>query len=400
MSTIFYVAIAIAAGLLMTRLAKLVKLPNVTAYLVAGLIIGPFCLNIIPTEVVEGFNIITSVALGFIAFSIGGEFKLSYLKMVGKKAVIITMFEAFTAMILVDVVLIVCGVDVPLALALGAIANATAPAATLMVVRQYKAKGDVTRTLLPVVAMDDAAALMAFSISAAVASSLIAGDGISFVGTVVMPLVEIIASLIIGGIFGLLIALGSRLFNSRANRLVMCIAAVFMALGISRLVSDYLTLSDLLMCMAMGAVYINLRHDADRVIERIEIWTTPLFLMFFVVSGAELDLSVLPTVGLIGVLYLVARSAGKYLGAFAGASLTHAPMNVRKYLGFTLLPQAGVAIGLAQVASNVLPEYASIIRAVILAATLVYELFGPVITKIALTKAGEIAPVKKIKEAK
>ena len=379
-------AAAIALGLLLTRIAKKINLPNVTAYLVAGLAVGPYCLNLFDQDALAGVAQITSVALGFIAFSIGGEFKWESLKRVGTKAVIITLFQALAALALVDIVLLVFGFDVPLSITLGAIATATAPAATLMVVRQYRAQGTMTNTLLSVVAMDDAVGLAAFSISLAIAQSLTSGAAPTLYNMLISPLLEIILSLVVGGLLGALLSFLMRFFRSRANRLSLMLAAVLAGVALA----DGYGLSSLLTCMAIGAAMVNLRDDSEMLVEIIDRWTPPLFTLFFVISGAELDLHVLSTVGILGLLYILARSFGKYFGARVGASVVKSEPKIRKYLGLTLLPQAGVAIGMAQVVITKLPEYGAEIRAVVLCATLVYELIGPVITRIALERSGEI----------
>lgn len=375
-----------ALGLLLTRLAKKVNLPNVTAYLIAGLIVGPYCLNLFSESMLAGISELTSIALGFIAFSIGGEFKWESLKRVGMKALIITIFQAIAALAAVDVVLILCGFDLPLSLTLGAIATATAPAATLMVVRQYRAQGTMTNTLLSVVAMDDAIGLAAFAISLAMAQSLTSGAAPTVQNMLISPLLEIGLSLVVGAALGTVLSFLLRFFRSRANRLSLMIAAVFAGVALS----DCWGLSALLTCMAIGAAMVNLRADSGALIENTDRWTPPLFMLFFIISGAELDLQVLTTVGLLGVLYLVARSLGKYFGSALGACVVKSEPKIRKYLGLTLLPQAGVAIGMAQVVIAKLPEYGEVIRAVVLCATLVYELVGPVITRVALSRAGEI----------
>ena len=386
MNILLSMAAAIALGLLLTRIAKKINLPNVTAYLVAGLAVGPYCLNLFDQDALAGVAQITSVALGFIAFSIGGEFKWESLKRVGTKAVIITLFQALAALALVDIVLLVFGFDVPLSITLGAIATATAPAATLMVVRQYRAQGTMTNTLLSVVAMDDAVGLAAFSISLAIAQSLTSGAAPTLYNMLISPLLEIMLSLVVGGLLGALLSFLMRFFRSRANRLSLMLAAVLAGVALA----DGYGLSSLLTCMAIGAAMVNLRDDSEMLVEIIDRWTPPLFTLFFVISGAELDLHVLSTVGILGLLYILARSFGKYFGARVGASVVKSEPKIRKYLGLTLLPQAGVAIGMAQVVITKLPEYGAEIRAVVLCATLVYELIGPVITRIALERSGEI----------
>ncbi len=385
---ILCLAIAIGSGLLFNRLAKRVGLPNVTGYLVAGLLLGGSVFNVIPFETTAQLNDIVNVALGFIAFSIGGEFKLSYIRRLGSRVLTVTAFEALTAVVLVDITLLVCGFPPAESIALGAIAAATAPAATLMVVRQYKADGPVTRTLLPVVAMDDAVCLMAFSISVSVAKALEAEGGVNYFDMIVTPIIEILGSIVLGGAIGFVQTFCLRFFKSRANRLTLVICAVLLGTALA----DLLGLSSLLLCMMIGAMVANLYDDLDKLLDVVDHWTPPLFLLFFVLSGADLDLSVLPQVGLMGVLYLVFRSMGKYLGARIGSRLVGFEPNVRKYLGVALLPQAGVAIGMTTIAAVELPQYGGQIRAVILCATLIYELIGPVLTKIALTRAGEIAP--------
>lgn len=374
------------AGLLLTRVAKLVNLPNVTGYLIAGLLIGPYCFRFVNSDTLATLDIITVAALGFIAFSIGSEFKLSHIKAIGGKILVITVCEAVGAVILVDVVVSLFGFPVPMALCLGAIAAATAPAATLLVVRQYHAKGELTSTLLPVVAMDDAIGLMAYAISVSIAKMIQNGEAFNLMNTLISPLLEIILSLAVGGVIGIIVAISNRFFHSRANRLMICIAAVMLGVGIAQ----QFDLSHLLLCMSIGAVYVNLRDDAIQTLEQAESWTPPLFMLFFVISGADLNVAVLPSLGLIGVIYIVTRVAGKYFGAFIGCTISKTSHKIRKYLGMSLIPQAGVAIGIAQLVVKELPEYGASIQAVILCATLIYELVGPIITKYSLIKAGEI----------
>lgn len=377
-------------GLLMTRIMKKINLPNVTGYLIAGLIAGPYCLKIFSAGELDNMTVVTNAALGFIAFSIGGEFKLSALKQLGAKIFVITLFEAVGASVLVSAVLLAMGYNAPLALVLGAIASATAPAATLMVVRQYKASGPVTSTLLPVVAIDDAVCLMLFSILSSVAKTIEAGNGFQVYATIVKPLIEIALSLVIGFAVGIALSLCSKFFKSRANRISLVVTAVFLGVGLSELMG----LSSLLLCMAIGAALANFSPVSDAVLEGTDRWTPPLFMLFFVISGAQFNFSILPQVGIVGVAYILLRSFGKYFGAMAGCAIVKTEKTVRKYLGITLLPQAGVAIGMAQLSLTVVPEYGEQIRAVVLCATLIYELVGPLLTKAALTKAGEISKGK------
>lgn len=401
MNTLLALAIAIGLGLLMTRVVKLIKLPDVTGYLIAGLLVGPYFLNVLTPELNTQLSIISDVALGFIAYSIGAEFKLSYLKEIGVKPIVITCFESAGASGLVFLALWALGQPMPLCLALGAIAAATAPAATLMVVRQYKANGPVTRMLLPVVAMDDATGLMLYAIMSAIAQALIDPNKTMNVMTLlILPLWQIVESLGVGFLLGLLLVIVLRFFHSRGKKLALTIMIVFAAVGISA--ANMLDLSSLLVCMMVGATMVNLYPQSDVMLEQCDRFTPPLFLLFFVLSGAHLNLSVLPTVGVAGIAYVVVRACGKVLGATTGSLIERCDKNIVRYLGFTLIPQAGVAIGLARLSMTTLPAYADAINAIILSGTLIYELVGPVITKIALTKAGEIkdGSAKKLKAAK
>lgn len=390
MNVLLTIGIAMTAGLLVSRAARMIKLPNVTAFLVAGLLIGPCIGGLISKEQAASMGVISEAALGFIAYAIGGEFKLSYLKKIGKAPLTITLFQGLATAVCVDVGLILCGVDTPLSLLLGAIALATAPAATLMVVRQYKAKGPVTQMLLPVVAMDDALGLMVFSISASVAQGMLGGE-MTVRSMVVAPLVEILGSLGVGAVLGLILAYCARFFASRGNKLALSIALVLAGVGLC----DLWNLSSLLVCMMIGAVMVNLSQQHEVLMEQCDRFTPPLFLLFFVLSGAELDLTVLPAVGVVGVLYLLLRCIGKWGGTMLGALCVHADDHVRKYLGLTLLPQAGVAIGMAQLVSARFPTLGSQVNTIVLAGVLVFELVGPIITKMALTKAGEIPAAAK-----
>ena len=401
-NVLLYLALAMALGLIITRVLRLLKLPNVTAYLVAGLIISPFSFGIMPEDALKGLTNFSTIALGFIAFSIGFSFRADHLKALGGKIYTITVVQALFTAVLVDAAMFVAylfgAIELPLVFVFGAIATATAPAATLLVVKQYNAKGPVTDTLLPVVAIDDAIGLIVFQLSFSIAKSISAGEVMNFVTVVLLPLKDIALSLAIGSALGFIVAFSEKLFLSRANRLTIIILCVFTGIALSEL----LHLSNLLLCMAIGAVYCNIDRHTEKVMDVYDRWTHPLYVLFFVISGAGLDLRVLLSVGLIGVIYIVVRSAGKYTGAMLGAALGKAEPNVKKYLGFMLLPQAGVAIGMAQVVSTdpAMTAYAPAVTAVVLSATLIYELVGPLITKWALKKSGEIEePVIK-KEAK
>lgn len=403
MNMLLIVSIAMIAGLLVSRLARLVHLPNVTAFLVAGLIIGPCVSGLITKEQTATMNVVSEAALGFIAYSIGAEFRLDHLRRIGKGPLVITVCQGLSTALLVDLGLISLNLifypassyGVPMSLILGAIALATAPAATLMVVKQYKAHGPVTEMLLPVVAMDDALGLMIFSISSSVAGAMLGGE-VTVSSMLVSPLIEIVGSLALGAAIGFLLSLMCRFFHSRGNELGLSIAAVLGGVGLC----DVLGLSSLLVCMMIGAIMVNMVDEDHRrtLIEQCDRFTPPVFLLFFVLSGAELDITVLPLVGVIGIAYLLLRSLGKWSGSLVGAVITHCDDNIKKYLGLTLLPQAGVAIGMANMVmsrfgANPDPQVASMatqINTIVLSGTLVFELIGPVITKIALKKAGEI----------
>lgn len=387
MNTLLYLAILLLAGLLFGRLLKQIKLPNVTGYLIAGLLLGPHVLKIIPENIIGNFEVISQIALSFIAFTIGCEFKISYFKRVGATPIVIAIFEAMIAVFLVQGVLIAAGFDPAFSIVLGAIAAATAPAATIMIIKQYNAKGPVTETLLSVVALDDAVALIAFGFSVTVAGALTGGAETSVILSILEPFKEIFLALLIGAISGLLFKIPLKFFKKSGNRIIIMAGMVFLASGLSEL----LHVSQLLACMMTGAVLCNISEDSDSIAQLSDFITPPIFLLFFAVSGAELDMTIIPKIGIVGILYVVFRVAGKLAGASIGARIMKAPRTVCRYLGPALIPQAGVAIGLVTVAKIVVPQYASEIRAVILCGTLIYEIVGPVIAKAMLVKAGEIS---------
>ena len=414
MQILLSLSIALLAGLLLSRLAKVMKLPAVTAYLVAGILVGPFLLGRVSLfgvhlgfveEDLSAFKIISEVALGFIAFSIGNEFRLSDLKKNGKKATVVGIFQAVVATLLVDAVLILISVttkiiSIEAAIVLGAIASATAPAATLMVVKQYKAKGPLTNILLPIVAIDDAVGLVLFAISFGAAKAIGSGH-ISLVSILLEPIIEVLFSLVLGALMGLLFHLCERFFHSRSKRLAVSVTFVLLTVSLSMIKFSlggvHVGFSSLLVCMMLGTVFCNVCDFSVELMDRVDRWTAPLFVLFFVISGAELDLSVFMSIGivLVGVAYIAARSFGKYFGAFASAKAMKCDSHIVKYLGVTLLPQAGVALGMAIKASDAktgLGETGAIVAQITLFAVLIYELVGPLLTKIALTKAGEIVP--------
>ena len=410
MQALLSLSIALFVGLMLSRLAKLVKLPAVTAYLVAGILVGPYCLGafgikglgFISMEDVGTYSILCDVALGFIAFSIGNEFRLSQLKKTGKQATVIGIFQAVITTLLVDAVLI--GVhfampdklSLPAAIVLGAIASATAPAATLMVVRQYKAKGPLTDILLPIVALDDAVGLILFAASFGVSKALISGKA-DVISIVLEPMLEIVLSLILGAVMGHIFTFFERFFHSRSKRLSMSVTFVFLTVALSMMKFEiggvHIGFSSLLVCMMLGTMFCNECDFSEELMDRVDRWTAPLFILFFVLSGAELELSVFTDIAIviIGVVYILARSAGKYGGAYLSAKSVKCDPSIVKYLGVTLLPQAGVALGMAIKAETLGPEGA-IVANITLFAVLIYEIVGPLLTKIALTKAGDIQP--------
>ena len=414
MQALLSLSVALFVGLMLSRVAKLVKLPAVTAYLVAGILVGPYLLGalgvpglgFISMADVNSYSILADVALGFIAFSIGNEFRLAQLKQTGKQATIIGIFQAVFTTILVDAILI--GVHfampdklpLPAAIILGAVASATAPAATLMVVRQYKAKGPLTDILLPIVALDDAVGLMLFAASFGVAKALISGK-IDIISVIVEPILEIVLSLALGALMGFLFNFCERFFHSRSKRLSMSVTFVFLTVALSMMKFEiggiHIGFSSLLVCMMLGTIFCNVCDFSEELMDRVDRWTAPLFILFFVISGAELELSVFTDIAIvvIGLIYILSRSAGKYTGALMSAKATKCDNNIVKYLGITLLPQAGVALGMAIKAETLGPEGA-IVANITLFAVLVYEIVGPMLTKISLLKAGEIKPEGKV----
>ena len=406
-SILLSLSIALLAGLLLSRLVKLVKLPAVTAYLIAGVLIGPFVLGAfgmpgigITTEQLEGFGIISDVALGFIAFSMGNEFRLAQLKKIGKQATIIGIFQALFTTLVVDAALILLHfampdkLTLPAAIVLGAVATATAPAATLMVVKQYKAKGPVTDILLPVVALDDAVGLMVFAVSFGVAKSISTG-AIDILSVIVEPVLEVVLSIVLGAVMGGIFTFCEKFFHSRSKRMAVSVTFVMMTVAISSLKFNvghfHVGFSSLLACMMLGTVFCNFCDVSEELMDRADRWTAPILILFFVISGAELELSVFADIAVViaGIIYIISRSIGKCSGAFISAKMTKCDKNIVKYLGITLLPQAGVALGMAIKAIELGPDGA-IVRNITLFAVLIYEIVGPYLTKVALTKAGDI----------
>ena len=410
MQMLLTVAVILLAGLMMSRLAKKCRLPAVTAYIITGIIMGPYLIGALKipgvgfhnAEALKSFDIITQAATGFIAFSIGNEFRLSALKKTGKQATVIGILQALAATLAVDAALVALHFAFPdkislaSAITLGAIAAATAPATTMMVVNQYKAKGPVTDLLLPIVALDDAVGLVVFAVSFGVAKSLTSGV-IDILTVVVEPLLEVAASLALGFVVGILFTAVEKVFHSRSKRMSMSIAFVLLTVAVSsmkiKLGAVVLGFSPLLACMMLGSVFCNMCEVSEELMDRTDRWTAPLYIMFFAVSGAQLDFSVFldPAVVAVGLVFVVFRCLGKYFGARFSAKSVGFPDTVVKFLGVTLFPQEGVALGMTATALS-LGSDGTYIRNIVLFAVLIYELCGPLATKIALTNAGEISP--------
>ncbi len=413
MEILFSLSIALFAGLMLSRVAKMCKLPAVTAYLIAGVLLGPFCLGafhvnglgFVSMENLDSLSLISDVALGFIAFSIGNEFRLSQLKTIGRQATVIGIVQAVFTTLVVDAALVGLHFLIPhklsleAAIVLGAVASATAPAATLMVVRQYKAKGPLTDTLLPVVALDDAVGLVLFSVSFGVAKGMISGN-VSIVSVIVEPILEVALSLGLGALMGYLFTFFEKFFHSRSKRLSMSVAFVLLTLGLSMMKFTipvfggiHVAFSSLLTCMMLGTIFCNICDFSEELMDRLDRWTAPIFILFFVLSGAELELSVFGdfNIVLIGLVYIVFRCLGKYFGARFSSAWVGSDQSIRKYLGITLFPQAGVALGMA-IKAEALGPTGAIVANITLFSVLIYELVGPYLTKVSLIKAGEVDP--------
>lgn len=413
METLLSLSIALIAGLLLSRITKKLDLPAVTAYLVAGILVGPFCLGslgipgigFISMENVHSYSIVCDVALGFIAFSIGNEFRLNHLKHIGRQAAIVGVFQAIITTLIVDAALIGLHFAIPhvlpleAAIILGAIASATAPAATLMVVKQYKAKGPVTDMLLPVVALDDAVGLVIFAISFGIAKAMNAGS-INIISIIVEPLIEIVASLILGSVMGVAFHICERFFHSNSKRISVSIGFVLLTIALSQLKFEvygiHISYSPLLTAMMLGTIFCNICDFSEELMARVDKWTAPLFVLFFVLSGAELELSVFGNLlmVLIGIVYIISRCIGKYSGSFISAKASGCDEKIVKYLGITLFPQAGVALGMAMKA-KAFGEIGDMVATITLFAVLIYEIVGPALTKTALLHAGDIDPEKR-----
>lgn len=387
---ILSLAVMLFGGFGMTRITKRLQLPDVTGYILAGILLGPYALNLVPAAVTQGMDFVTDIALAYIAFGVGKYFKLSLLRASARRIFVITLAEALLAGAAVALTMIfVFGLPAPFALLLGAIGSATAPASTIMTIRQYHAKGEFVDTLLQVAALDDAVSLAAFSVCAAVAGGLEGGRALDW-KTLVLPLAANAAALALGAGCGALLKIIITDRRSKDHRLILVNAVIFALAG----ACDLLDVSPLLACMMMGAVYVNL-IESKQLFKQVNHFSPPILLLFFVLSGLRLDLGMLRTAGLIGLGYFFVRIAGKYLGAWLGAWATGAPEGVRRFLGLALVPQAGVAIGLAALGQRILPaESGAMLSAIILSSSVLYEMIGPASAKGALRLAGAIGPEK------
>ncbi len=412
METLLSIAVALCAGLLVSRFVKPLKLPAVTGYLIAGILIGPYCLGKLgvpglgfPTTAdVKALSLFNDVALGFIAFAIGNEFRLSQLRQTGKQATVIGIFQALTATLMVDLMLIglhyfILGDSISIAdaIVLGAIATATAPAATLMVVRQYKAKGELTDLLLPIVALDDAVGLIVFAVSFGIAKAINCGN-YDMVSILVEPLLEIVFSVLLGFVMGGVFSAAEKYFKSNSKRLSLSIAFVILTVALSMMEFEVggvkIGFSSLLVCMMLGTVFCNVCDFSADMMDKTDKWTSPLYILFFVLSGAELELDVFSNLSVIvvGLVYIFARAFGKWMGASISSKCMKCSPSVQKWLGITLLPQAGVALGMSVTVAQTLGADGELIRNIVLFGVLIYELIGPAMTRIALIHSGDIQP--------
>ena len=412
METLLSIAVALCAGLLVSRFVKPLKLPAVTGYLIAGILIGPYCLGKLgvpglgfPTTAdVKALSLFNDVALGFIAFAIGNEFRLSQLRQTGKQATVIGIFQALTATLMVDLMLIglhyfILGDSISIAdaIVLGAIATATAPAATLMVVRQYKAKGELTDLLLPIVALDDAVGLIVFAVSFGIAKAINCGN-YDMVSILVEPMLEIVFSVLLGFVMGGVFSAAEKYFKSNSKRLSLSIAFVILTVALSMMKFEVggvkIGFSSLLVCMMLGTVFCNVCDFSADMMDKTDKWTSPLYILFFVLSGAELELDVFSNLSVIviGLVYIFARAFGKWMGASISSKCMKCSPSVQKWLGITLLPQAGVALGMSVTVAQTLGADGEMIRNIVLFGVLIYELIGPAMTRIALIHSGDIQP--------
>lgn len=390
MKYIIYFGLCLLFSLIFEKIMKKINFPYVTGYLIAGIIIGPYALNIISLDFINDIELLNDIALSFIALSIGAEFKLSFLKKIGKAPIIIAIFEALITTIVIDIILIIFKVEIPLALSLGAIGSATASAATIMIIKQYNAKGSLSELILSVVALDDAVALIIFGISITIIEVITQNKNVSLLISFLNPIKEIILALLLGSFLAVFLIILNKFFKEKTSKTILIIIFVLFSLGISRTIN----VPDLISTMVMAAIFINFSNDANKTLNVIDQMTPPLLIMFFFLSGAYLDLSKILGVGVIGIIYLIFRVLGKVSGAIVGGIVAKKDFQTTKNLGFSLIPQAGIALGLATTMGNLLPNYADSIKTVILSSTIIFELIGPLVTKYILIKTKNIDIIK------
>jgi Kef-type K+ transport system membrane component KefB len=386
-NVILKLSIILVVGFIFGKFAKMLKLPNVSGYLIAGLFLGPSFFNFVSPEESESFEIISELTLSFIAFGIGSEFMLKDIVAMGKKIAIITLAEVVGAIgVVFSVMYFIFNQDFAFSLVIASMSAATAPAATIMVIRQYRAYGPVTKTILPVVALDDVYGIMAFGIALSIAKILVGNDGFSLLKIVGVPLMEIFGSLLLGLVLGVIISLLTKKSDPKDELQIKTLFFIGLSAGISML----LGLSPLLTNIMMGATLANMRSFSNRSFSSVNDFVAIFYVLFFTLAGASLDLSILWGVGFVGVGYIIARASGKIFGSYVGAVITKAEPTVRKYMGFALLPQGGISIGLSVLVMQQLPQYSVAITTIIMASVLFYETLGPIFAKIAIQKSGEI----------
>ncbi|MSU00261.1 cation:proton antiporter [Tissierella sp. DSM 105185] len=387
MDLLFKLGIIILIGIIGGRLANYFKLPNVSGYIVAGLIIGPSFINLVNEMDIESFNIINEMALAAIAFSIGNEFLLKDMKKVGKDVLLITVAEVVGAFVIVFIMMyFILNQAMEFSLMIASMSAATAPAGIVMVIRELKANGPLTKTILPIVALDDALGIMVFGVCLSLSKILSGTEKYSIIKIISNPTIEIFGSIILGFVIGIVMTYVVKKAKHSEELLIMTIGFILLSSG----AANYFNLSPLLTCMMVGATLVNLKQNSFRVFNSINEFTPPINLLFFTVAGASLNIKVLSSVGILGIGYIIARASGKYIGATLGAKAVGSEEKIVKYLGMSLLTQGGISIGLSMIVKKELPELSDSIITVILFSVLIYEIIGPILAKIAITKAGEV----------
>lgn len=387
MNVMLKLAIVIAFGTIGARIARKFNMPNVTGYLILGLILGPSFLKVVTVSDMDVINFVNELALACIAFSIGGEFLISDIKKIGKDIFIITLGEVIGVLLLVFLIMFfVLGKSFAFSIIMAAMSASTAPAGTILVMRQYRAYGPLTKTILPITALDDALGIMVFGLAISLAKISMGFEKISFIKMIVGPIFQILVSLFLGLIIGIILSYIVNKVKNKDELLIIILCFIIGATGFSA----HINLSPLLTNMMLGAVVINESAKAKKIFKSVNDFTPPINLLFFTLAGASLDLSILASIGSLGIIYVLSRALGKILGASLGAIKVGADEVIKKYLGIALLPQGGVAIGLSMIVSQEIPQFSSEIITLILFSVLVFEISGPILAKFAITKAGEV----------